>query len=422
MDQLAHGDDFALWITGDVGGVIAYGRITGAPARGESGDLEYWTNPPGERTYVPVEVDEWLDHLAPRAQLLADSRLAGSSIETQPFAANPHRLTADQWSVIKEGIDAARGDDQGWHLQPGDKIRRVDLHRRYGGSSQNGISSSAQTNNILIFTSASSGNQHGYYDRWNEDGTLHYTGDGQHGDQTMVRGNKALYEHRETGKRLRLFDGARGIVRYLGEWVLDPAQPYHEAQAHESGSSELRTVILFHLVPVNAAIHDHPEVPIGQNYMAPDETVQPAPARPSAADPDLTGRNLSAHRRLQNALAGAAQDRGFHVLSPGVSDPDFDLAWRDAVGHVTVCEVKSLTPANEVRQLRAGLGQILDYHDQLTGRAPDLHPVLWIEGEPADSRWVDLCGRLGVTLAWPGKEDLVFEYLPAPKAPPVSSP
>jgi hypothetical protein len=408
LDLLAPDDDFAIWLTGQTGGVIAYGRITGTTAHGEPDDSEYWASAPGQRPYVPIQVDEWLDHLASKDQLLADPRLAGATVATQPFATNPHRLTSDQWTAIKDGIEAARDDDQDWDLEPGDEIRRVDLHSRYGGSSQNGITSSTRTNNILIFSSASSGNQHGYYDRWNEDGTYHYTGDGKHGDQTMIRGNKALYEHRETGKRLRLFDGARGTVRYLGEWVLDPQTPYHETQAHESGSTKQRTVIIFHLVPVNAAIHDHPEVPIGQDYIPPDETVQPAPARPSAPDPDLAGRNLNAHRRLQNDLSRAAADRGLEVLSPTTVDPDYDLAWRSTDGHVTVCEVKSLTPANEVRQLRTGLGQVLDYHDQLTGRAPDVHPVLWIERQPADLRWVDLCNRLGVALGWPGKEDLVF--------------
>ncbi|MEU7566113.1 hypothetical protein AB0A99_08875 [Streptomyces fradiae] len=152
-----------------------------------------------------------------------------------------------------------------------------------------------------------------------------------------------------------------------------------------------------------------PDVEIGQSYVAPDENISPAPATPSAPDPDLAGRNLSTHRRLQNLLAEEAQKRGFTALSPSFTDPDFDLAWRDAEGRVTVCEVKSLTTANEARQLRAGLGQVLDYQDQLHDRAPEVSAVLWVEREPSERRWIDLCHRVGVALAWPGQEESVFQ-------------
>lgn len=405
--EVAAGDNFALWVTGANAGLIAYGHFTGSAARGKA-DVEYWASDPGEKDYVPLEVDEWLDRLAPKSQLAGDPRMAGASILTQPFAGNPHRLTDSQWDAVLAAINISKGADPEWHLNPGDEIRRVELHDRYGGSSQNGISPSRTTSNILIFTAPSSGHQHGYYDTWNEDGTFHYTGEGQTGDQKMVRGNKAIYEHRETGKRLRLFEGARGTVRYLGEWTLDPEQPYSEGEAPATGGGPLRKVIRFHLVPVNAAINA-PDVQIGHAYVAPNESVAPAPAIPSTPDPDLVGRNLSTHRKLQNALATEAQGRGFTALSPDASDPDFDVAWRDTEGRVTVCEVKSLTHANEARQLRTGLGQVLDYQDQLSHRAPAVSAVLWVEREPSEPRWVELCARVGVTLAWPGLEDVAFK-------------
>ncbi|MFJ5653866.1 hypothetical protein ACIQD5_11155 [Streptomyces microflavus] len=410
--DVAAGDDFAIWTTGPNAGVIAYGHFTGGAARGTTSDAEYWVTDPGAQDYVPLEVTEWLDRLTPKSQLAGDPRMAGASIFTQPWAANPHRLTDAQWEAVQAAIKASKNEDPNWPLTPGDEIRRVELHELYGGSSQNGISPSRTTNNILIFTAPSSGHQHGYYDTWNEDGTFHYTGEGQTGDQKMIRGNKAIHEHRETGKRLRLFEGARGTVRYLGEWVLDPQRPYSEGEAPATGGGPLRKVIRFHLVPVKATISD-PDVRIGRDYVAPDETVAPAPATPNVPDPDLVGRNLTAHRRLQNALAEETQRRGFTALSPDVSDPGFDVAWRDPQGRVTVCEVKSLTQANEARQLRTGLGQVLDYQDQLSNRAPWVSAVLWVEREPSEPRWVDLCRRVGVTLAWPGQESAAFEDNPS---------
>ncbi|CAM5379647.1 hypothetical protein [Streptomyces purpurascens] len=223
----------------------------------------------------------------------------------------------------------------------------------------------------------------------------------------MIRGNKAILEHSETGKRLRLFDGARGTVRYLGEWMLNPEQAYTWAEAPETGGGPLRQVIRFHLVPVRATITE-PEVGIGQRYVVADEDVAPAPAAPSTPDPDLVGRNLSTHRRLQNHLAQEAQNRGLTALSPGATDPNFDLAWREGQDRLTVCEVKSLTRANEAAQLRVGLGQVLDYRDQLSDRTADVTAVLWVEREPTEIRWVNLCQQVGVTLAWPGREGMVF--------------
>lgn len=406
VDDVAIGDDFVLWVGGPNAGVVAYGHFTGMAQYGQP-DLEYWAEDPGPRHFVPLLVDKWLDLRVPKARFAADPRMAAASILRQPFAGNPHRLTAEQWQAVHDAIKAQEGEDPDWDLKSGDEIRRVDLHARYGGSSQNGIATSGTTDNILIFTAASSGHQHGYYDTWNEDGTFHYTGEGQTGDQKMIRGNKAILEHRETGKRLRLFDGARGTVRYLGEWTLAPDQPFSEDEAPATGGGDLRKVIRFHLVPIKATIST-PEVEIGQDYVAPDETVTPAPTMPVAPDPDLLGRNLSTHRRLQNALAEEAQKRGLTALSPSVSDPGFDLAWRDADGRLTVCEVKSLTPANEARQLRAGLGQVLDYQDQLSDRAPGATAVLWVEREPTEARWIELCRRVGVILAWPGHEESVF--------------
>ncbi|MFI9767301.1 hypothetical protein ACIHJG_10610 [Streptomyces sp. NPDC052415] len=405
-DEVAAGDEFVLWVSGPNAGIAAYGHFTGSAEYGQVDD-RYWTTDPGQKHFVPLEVDRWLDLRIPKAQLIGDARMAEATILRQPFAGNPHRLTTAQWQAIREAIDVAENSDPRWHLNPGDTIRRTDLHARYGGSSQNGISPSGTSDNVLIFTAASSGHQHGYFDTWNEDGTFHYTGEGQTGDQRMIRGNKAILEHRETGKRLRLFDGARGTVRYLGEWTLDPEQAYTWAEAPETGGGPLRQVIRFHLVPVRATITT-PEVGVGQSYVVVDESVAPAPAAPSAPDPDLVGRNLSTHRRLQNSLAQEVLNRGLTALSPGATDPDFDLAWHDGQDRLTVCEVKSLTRANEARQLRAGLGQVLDYRDQLSDRAADVTAVLWVEREPTEIRWVNLCRQVGVTLAWPGREDLVF--------------
>jgi hypothetical protein len=42
-----------------------------------------------------------------------------------------------------------------------------------------------------------------------------------------------------------------------------------------------------------------------------------------------------------------------------------DVAWRDADGRQYIAEVKSVVGANDVDQLRLGLGQVLEYRHRL---------------------------------------------------------
>jgi len=96
------------------------------------------------------------------------------------------------------------------------------------------------------------GPEHGYYDEWAEDGTFHYTGEGQRGDQVLERGNRAILGHAEQARALRLFEATAkaGFCRYVGEFEIDPADPYHLDRAPATGGEPIRTVIMFHLIPV----------------------------------------------------------------------------------------------------------------------------------------------------------------------------
>ncbi|CAM5379687.1 EVE domain-containing protein [Streptomyces purpurascens] len=128
-DEVAADDEFVLWVSGPNAGVAAYGHFTG-PAEYGQVDPRYWTIEPGQKFLVPLEVDKWLDLRVPKAQLAGDARMAEATILRQPFAGNPHRLTTDQWQAIREAIDVTENSDPGWHLNPGDTIRRTDLHTR----------------------------------------------------------------------------------------------------------------------------------------------------------------------------------------------------------------------------------------------------------------------------------------------------
>lgn len=126
-----------------------------------------------------------------------------------------------------------------------------------------------------------------------------------------------------------------------------------------------------------------------------------AASLPFAVDPDKIDRGTLGHVVTQHALADFLSRRGIEPRRPRVPrDPDFDIGWRHR-GFTYVGEVKSLTKANETKQLRLGLGQVLDYQDELLAHEPNVLAVLIVERRPTDDRWLLLCQRLGVLIIWP---------------------
>ena len=299
----------------------------------------------------------------------------------------------------------------GWTIEPGAAIRRVELHDEFGGGRQGGIAPSRRSPNVLIFSDPGVGEQHGYLDRWVDD-EYHYVGEGQIGPQSMDRGNAAILNHVADGRALRLFWGVRGTVEYAGEFELADPNPWFVARAKETGSDRQRDVITFRLVPrgevepvpagrSTGRRNVRPQPPqLSRAYLPADQAHASAPRDPFQVDPDAVDRGLVGHARTQNALAGVAESHGFAPLSPASPDPDFDLAWRTIQGCVVV-EVKSLTNANESRQLRLGLGQVLDYAHSLRRTWSHVLPVLAVEREPTEDRWIAICEGAGVRLVWP---------------------
>jgi 5-methylcytosine-specific restriction enzyme A len=94
--------------------------------------------------------------------------------------------------------------------------RRRDVHAKFGGQMQGGISTPAKSPVVIAFTGAS-GAKHGYDDEWTTDGAFRYFGEGQEGDMTLTAGNKAIAEHARAGKDLLLFETmGKGQVRFRG--------------------------------------------------------------------------------------------------------------------------------------------------------------------------------------------------------------
>lgn len=124
--------------------------------------------------------------------------------------------------------------------------RKTEINGPFGGSLQSGISASATYPAIFLFT-GDSGEQYGYADDW-DDGAYLYTGEGQRGPMTLIRGNRAIAEHAEDGRALHLFKalGKGKGNQYIGEFSC--ADLFERTQPDVEGQD--RTAIVFRLVPV----------------------------------------------------------------------------------------------------------------------------------------------------------------------------
>jgi hypothetical protein len=149
--------------------------------------------------------------------------------------------------------------------------------------------------------------------------------------------------------------------------------------------------------PAPAAIHST----LGTDYRRPDEEVSTSPERdPHSVDPNLIDRGLRAHRRTQNQLHDVLASAGRTPRSPAPGEPQFDIAWEDGDA-ICIAEVKSMSGANEEKQLRLALGQVLRYSHLLSARERPVRSFIAVEREPQDASWIDLASQCGITLMWP---------------------
>ena len=168
----------------------------------------------------------------------------------------------------------------------GHVYRRRDLHSQFGGQNQGGISTPAGRSIVFLFT-GESGEQYGYSDGWTDEGIFFYTGEGQRGDMSFVRGNSAVRDHSSQGKDLHLFSSAqRGHVRYEGQMVFTGFQ-YRVAPDIDGN---LRQAIVFELVP----LVDFEEVVTGE-------------APPDSLEAELGAASLEELRR--HAISVSAESR-----------------------------------------------------------------------------------------------------------------
>ncbi|MFM9702123.1 BRCT domain-containing protein [Streptomyces galilaeus] len=107
------------------------------------------------------------------------------------------------------------------------------------------------------------------------------------------------------------------------------------------------------------------------------------------------------HEATVGALIAHLSRQGIEACTYAPGAPEFDAGWSRGEG-IFVAEVKSLTGAREDQQIRLGVGQILDYAQQLRSACPStvIHPVLVLDKRPSAARWTALADGVGLRLTW----------------------
>jgi hypothetical protein len=254
-----------------------------------------------------------------------------------------------------------------WDLKPGDEVERKQLHLSFGGRTQGGIGPSAKTPNVFLFTDPISGEKHGYYDGWMPDGCFHYTGEGQYGDQRIISGNASILNHKTENRALRVFQGARGVVCYIGEFEVSPEKPWYEADAPESGGGPLRKVVVFRLRPVDISAQP-PETTLARLLGSTIEQVEHLPVEQQITERTFVNPNREPYEaeRKEATLVLAFRDylraKGHRVsrqqiLPPGETRPLFTDLYDEDLS-LLVEGKGSVTREN----VRMAIGQLADYN------------------------------------------------------------
>jgi hypothetical protein len=278
-----------------------------------------------------------------------------------------------------------------WTIERGENIARTALHARYGGSRQGGIAPSRLSQNVLVFSEAASGEQHGYFDGWRDDGCFHYTGEGQRGDQQMRGGNVAILKAAVDGRALRVFDGARGRVTYEGLFELDAANPYYTTDAPETKTGRTRTVIVFRLRPLNrppepsTSLLDRVNRPGVEDVPVERQWTEKAFVAPSREEYEAERREQTLVLAFRDHLEkqGHTVNR-LKIVPRGEAKPLFcDLIDRTTN---TLYEAKGTVERGAIRM---AIGQLMDY-SRFVEPQPRRFVLLPTEPRP------DLLGLLGV--------------------------
>lgn len=173
-----------------------------------------------------------------------------------------------------------------WELKVGDVDTRTAIQSRHGGSLARGISAPAAGNgsvDIMLWWRPEHGTLYGYADGWASDGAFYFTGTGQIGDQRFEAPNSEngrVRDHQLYGDRLRLLRYlSTNEVRYIGEFILDPANPWQWRDGLDA-LGRTRKMIQFRMLPVGEVANVETDAIRTSDTSVSEEPPPTAPPRP----------------------------------------------------------------------------------------------------------------------------------------------
>ena len=125
----------------------------------------------------------------------------------------------------------------------GSTVTHPEICTAFQCGNMGGMRRSKRTNTLIIISDHTKAL---YDDKWYGD-TLHYTGEGKRGDQTLTKNNRTLNESDHNGVEVHLFEVLHP-TQYIYHGVVSLAgKPYQEDQADEDGV--MRKVWMFPVKP-----------------------------------------------------------------------------------------------------------------------------------------------------------------------------
>jgi hypothetical protein len=294
-------------------------------------------------------------------------------------------------------------EQSAWDIKIGDELKRTELQKTYGGAPYGGIEPSAKTPNILIFTNPYKKSNYGYnFDEELEDGTFTYTGDGLEDDQKPnTGGNKAILEHRETRRSLRVFEATKKqtFVRYLGEFEL--GSPEYSVRKAPDVNGKDRDVLVFNLNPVGVTksigkLDKEPSIGGVKRKTSEKSQNEVHVRKPSNQETFAERKEIQLQDRYKSYINSLGQEiETIEIEIPGQGS----ILKPDLVNFTTkeVIEVKSGVSRKYVRE---AIGQVLDYVFQIEKIEKQIYkPVILVPG-PLSSDLSDLLAHLEISLVF----------------------
>ncbi|WET81096.1 hypothetical protein P3102_07685 [Amycolatopsis sp. QT-25] len=241
-------------------------------------------------------------------------------------------------------------------LTPGAQLPRREIHQRFGGRPQSGISPSSRARVVMFFAVTNSPPGTGFFGGLGDDGFLHYFGEGQNGDQQFTQGNKAILNHQQDGRTLEGFVTGQAGATYLGEFTL--ADFYQVDAPDPTNPHLLRQVIVFRLEPLGDLPVPLPRAPYAPArvfrieaapLMLSSERHQPL-RRSSRAE-----KNELADRYTQYLERIGHETRMLRILPPEEAQPFSPSLWDDTARELV--EIKAQVTRD---QIRSAIGALLD--------------------------------------------------------------